>query len=195
MDINATNSGKSHTLWRTLLLLSTLLLEFSHADMLWPEDRQRLNVAINLLPACLSADLALPKKLSQSGKLRILVLHDNQKNTALSVSSGLLALENIAGFSLDVDIVSTSDRQSPFESPIAAIFIATPGIKSEIFNNWIEYHQTTVFSPFSGDVERGAVAGIHVTDRILPYINVTQAKRAGVIYKPFFLRIAKQYDE
>jgi hypothetical protein len=163
--------------------------------MLWPEDKQRLNVAINLLPACLSADLALPKKLSQNGKLRILVLHENQKKAAFSVSSALLALENIAGFSLDIEIVSTSDRQSPVTSPIAALFIATPGIKSEIFNNWIEHHQTTVFSPFSGDVERGAVAGIHVTDRILPYINLSQAQKAGVVYKPFFLRIAKQYDE
>ncbi|MEJ2619618.1 MAG: hypothetical protein P8163_05015 [Candidatus Thiodiazotropha sp.] len=115
--------------------------------MLWPEDRQRLNVAINLLPTCLSADLALPKKLSQTGKLRILVLHDNQEKAALSVSSELLALESIAGHGLDVAILSTSDRQSPFQSPIAALFIVTPGIESEILNNWVEYHQTTVFPP------------------------------------------------
>ncbi|MCG7989336.1 MAG: hypothetical protein JAZ20_03140 [Candidatus Thiodiazotropha weberae] len=195
MEIKAIRRKKSHSLWRGFLLLILLLSRTCFADILWSEDKQRLNVAINLLPACLGADLALANKLSPSGKLRILILHDNQKKVALAVSAGLLALKTIAGFPLDVEIISTSDIQKPVLTPITALFVATPGIKSEIFNNWVEYKQTTVFSPFSGDVERGAVAGIYVTDRILPYINLTQAKKSGVVYKPFFLRIAKQYDE
>ncbi|MBW9268381.1 MAG: hypothetical protein K1566_01950 [Candidatus Thiodiazotropha sp. (ex. Lucinisca nassula)] len=185
----------SRSLWRGVVLLILLLSRTCFADVLWPEDKQRLNVAINILPACLMADLTLSDKLSSSGKLRILVLHENQQKVALSVSAGLLALKSIANFPLDVEIISTSDRQKLNPSPIAALFVATPGINSEILNNWVEYKQTTVFSPFSGDVERGAVAGIYVTDRILPYINLAQAKKAGVVYKPFFLRIAKQYYE
>ncbi|MCG7897903.1 MAG: YfiR family protein [Candidatus Thiodiazotropha lotti] len=195
METKTTSSEKIHSLWRGFLLLILLLSRICFADILWSEDKQRLNVAINLLPACLGADLALADKLSVTGKLRILVLHDNQQHVAMAVSAGLLALKTISDFPLEVEIVSTSDRKKPDLSPIAALFVATPGIKSEIFNNWVENKRTTVFSPFSGDVERGAVAGIYVTDRILPYINLTQAKKAGVVYKPFFLRIAKQYDE
>ncbi|MET0081279.1 MAG: hypothetical protein ABW119_22720 [Candidatus Thiodiazotropha lotti] len=195
METEAIRREKRYSFWRGFILLLLLLSRTCFADILWSEDKQRLNVAINLLPACLGADLALADKLSPSGKLRILVLHDNQQKVALAVSTGLLALKTIADFPLDVEILSTSDRQKPDLSPIAALFVASPGIKSEILNNWVEYKQTTVFSPFSGDVERGAVAGIYVTDRILPYINLTQAEKAGVVYKPFFLRIAKQYDE
>ncbi|MBV2089307.1 MAG: hypothetical protein KUF72_00295 [Candidatus Thiodiazotropha sp. (ex Ctena orbiculata)] len=195
MENIAISKEMSRSLWRGVVLLILLLSRTCFADVLWPEDKQRLNVAINILPACLMADLTLSDKLSSSGKLRILVLHENQQKVALTVSAGLLALKSIANFPLDVEIISTSDRQKPNLSPIAALFVATPGINSEILNNWVEYKQTTVFSPFSGDVERGAVAGIYVTDRILPYINLAQAKKAGVVYKPFFLRIAKQYYE
>lgn len=195
MDIQGRRLLKSFADRDVWLLFTVLVFKTCFANSLWPEDVQRLNVGINVLPACLIADLALSKKLTPSGKLRILVLHKNDYASALSVSEGLLALKTIGGYPIEIVILSTSERQEPYNTRVAALFIASPGIKPEIFNNWIRHNQTTVFSPFTGDVERGAIAGLYVTDRILPYINISQAKRAGVIYKPFFLRIAKQYDE
>lgn len=195
MKIPGRRDLKRFTIRHLCLLLSLLFFKIATADSLWPEDAQRLNVGINILPACLVADLALSKKLTPSGKLRILVLHKDNYASALSVSEGLSALKRIGGYPMEIEIISTSERQEPHDKPVAALFIASPGINSEIFNNWVRYRQTTVFSPFLGDVERGAIAGLYVTDRILPYINTSQANLAGVIYKPFFLRIAKQYNE
>lgn len=185
---------KEQISWLAWFLLTFLMLRICVADNLWPEYTQRLNVGINLLPACLSADLSLANKLTPEGSLRILVLHQNDQAAASSVATSLLALKTIGGYAVEVETLSTSAPQLSDDSPVAAIFIASPGIKSEIFNHWITDRQSMVFSPFSGDVERGVVAGLYVTDRILPFINLSQAKKAGVVYKPFFLRIAKQYD-
>ena len=178
-----------------LVLLSGTVLSLALADTLWPEDAQRLNVGINLLPACLSADLALQEKLTPDGMLRILVMHHNDLISATTVASGLLELEAIRGFPLQVEIISATSPGSPDPDPVAALFIASPDIQTTVFDHWVAQRQTQVFSPFSGDVERGAVAGLFITDRILPFINPARAKLAGVRYKPFFLRIAKQYDE
>ena len=48
-----------------------------------------------------------------------------------------------------------------------------------------------VFSPFEGDVERGAHGGISVRDRILPYINTSALQRDGIRLKAFFTKVAE----
>ena len=65
------------------------------------------------------------------------------------------------------------------------------GVGAARLRAWSERFRTLVFSPFAGDVEAGAVAGIYVADRILPFINLRQAQRAGIRFKPFFLKVAR----
>jgi hypothetical protein len=43
-------------------------------------------------------------------------------------------------------------------------------------------------------VEEGAVAGIYVADRILPQVNLAQARRARLRFKSFFLEVARPYE-
>ncbi len=78
--------------------------------------------------------------------------------------------------------------------PLGGIFVASLDVGGKRLRLWSERHRTLVFSPFAGDVEAGAVAGIHVADRILPFVNLPQAHRAEVRFKPFFLDVAHRYE-
>lgn len=78
----------------------------------------------------------------------LFAFYNQAGSTGYSVSAGLLALKTINGFPLQVEILSTSDRPNPDHSPSTALFLVTPGIKSDIFNNWVGSIQTTVFLPF-----------------------------------------------
>lgn len=164
----------------------------SLAQSLWPEDEQRLNVGIKLFPACLGADLALADKLDADGELRVLVVHDQNPAHADSTVRQLRQLGKIAGYPLRVASTALSVLERQANEHIAALFIVSPGLPEQLFSDWVQNHQTLVFSPFAGDVERGAVAGVFVSDRILPLINNAAAARAGIRFKPFFLRIAEQ---
>ncbi|MCU7906349.1 MAG: YfiR family protein [Candidatus Thiodiazotropha sp. (ex Epidulcina cf. delphinae)] len=176
-------------------LLLSVFATISPADKLWPEEEQRLNVGIHLFPACLNADLSLSEKLTPEKILRILVVHDQDPAHAQAVASGLRELDDVGGYPLQVDTVSLTALGAHETERVSALFIATPGIQSDIFNRWARQHHTMVFSPFAGDVERGAVAGLYVSDRILPSVNLSQAEQAGIRFKPFFLRVAKHHDE
>ncbi|MCU7922409.1 MAG: YfiR family protein [Candidatus Thiodiazotropha sp. (ex Dulcina madagascariensis)] len=178
-------------LWLLLSASATIAL----SNKLWPEEEQRLNVGIHLFPACLNADLSLSGRVTPNGALRILVVHDQDPVHAETAAAGLRELHSVGGYPLKIDKVSLASLVTHETDRISALFIATPGIQTDIFDRWAREHQVMVFSPFAGDVERGAVAGLYVSDRILPLVNLSQAERAGIRFKPFFLRIARHHDE
>jgi len=164
------------------------------AETVWDEDRQRLNIGIKLFPACLAADQALASKLDDKGHLVILVLHTDAPALAAAVAEELRSLEKVQDLPLAIRVI-TPDQLAAFDGQrIAALFVAAPGVPSELFERVVRGHRALLFSPFAGDVERGAVAGIELSDRILPYINLRQAEAAQIRFKPFFLRVAAHYE-
>ena len=165
------------------------------AQGLWREDEQRLNVGIKLFPASLGADLALAQRLDDQGKLRILVVHDGDEVHAGQVVKGLAEVSQVGQYPIRVLAVALDDLGRFADQPVAALFVASPGIPQVVFREWAYRQKTLVFSPFAGDVERGAAAGVFVSDRILPYVNPRWAQKAGIEFKPFFLRIARLYED
>lgn len=164
--------------------------------LLWREEEQRFRVGLKLFPACLGAVESLQEKRLPDGDLRVLVVHDGPAQTASEVVRNLKRLGEIRDFPLLVESVSAAklDASAAGSGSVSGIFIASVGVGSQRLRAWSERYRALVFSPFAGDVERGAVAGIHVTDRILPYVNLVQAARAGVRFKPFFLQVARKHE-
>ena len=161
---------------------------------LWQEDAQRLRVGLKLFPACLGALEALDDALAQDGSLRVLVVYEGSEAPARQAVSSLETIDRIRGHPLRASILSASALDQGTGGPAAGIFVASLGLTPKRLRTWSERDNIMVFSPFAGAVEAGAVAGIHVADRILPAINRTQAQRARVRFKPFFLKVAWQYD-
>lgn len=182
--------------WACLLLLGLSLWGGAAPGLagelpLWREEEQRFLVGLKLFPACLGAVASLEEKRSLEGELRILVVYEGQAETAWQAVRRLDEIKRIRGLPLRVSALSAGDleRAAP---PVAAIFVASLEVPGARLRHWSERFQALVFSPFTGAVEQGAVAGIHVADRILPYINRAQAERARVHFKPFFLQVARQ---
>ncbi len=161
---------------------------------LWPEEAQRLRVGLKLFPACLGALESLEKRLAPDGSLHVLVVYQGADDTARQVVLSLAKVGNIRGLTLVVQAISATALDADRDMFVSAVFVASVGVPGKRLQAWSEQHQALVFSPFDGDVEAGAVAGIDVTDRILPYINVDQTRRAGLRFKSFFLDVARQHD-
>ncbi len=183
--------GGRRWLQRLLGLCALIHLLAAHSQVLWPEEEQRLHVGQKLFAACLTADEDLGRKVTAEGEILVLVVHAGMPDLAGQVAGELLAVERVAGRRLRVQIIEATQVAGYRGPPVAGLFVATPGAGDGLLADWGERLGALVFSPFAGDVERGAVAGIFVSDRILPLVNLNQARNAGVRFKPFFLRVAK----
>ncbi|MBK1620905.1 hypothetical protein CKO42_21250 [Lamprobacter modestohalophilus] len=173
-----------------LSCLLLLWLSSAWALPLWQEELQRLRVGLNLFPAVLGAQEQLSAQRNADGVLEIVIVYRSTDKAAQQAVASLEALDQVQGHPLRVSVVPIEQLEPNREPPLAAIFVASSGLEPDLLRRLSERHQVLVFSPFEGDVSAGAVAGIHVADRILPSINLAQARRAGLSFKPFFLRVA-----
>lgn len=179
-----------------LLMLCALMLGVLAArgddPGLWREDAQRLRVGLKIFPAVLGAMEGLAQRTAADGSLRILVVHDGSPADAAAAVAGLDGVGSIHNLPLAVSAVAPD--AVPQNGPIAGVFIASVGIDAGRLQTWSARQGALVFSPFAGDVARGAVAGLYVADRVLPEINLAAAQRAGIRFKPFFLKVARPYE-
>ncbi|WP_242513354.1 YfiR family protein [Halochromatium salexigens] len=132
----------------------------------------------------------LQQRQSADGQLLVVVAHQGSNDAVKQVVSTLEEINQVQGMPLDVKVLPLDDLQTYRGPALSGIFIASVEIEPESLRQLSVVHGVLVFSPFAGHVQAGAVAGIHVTDRILPAINLAQARRAGVRFKAFFLRVA-----
>lgn len=160
---------------------------------LWQEEEQRFRVGLKLFPAILGAIDDLEDKHAAGGKLEIRVVYERSDSVAREAASALRGMGRIGELPLNVQTMSAGELEAE-DSLLAGIFVASVNIGGKRLRLWSERHRALVFSPFAGDVEAGAVAGIHVADRILPFVNLPRAQRAEVRFKPFFLKVARRYE-
>ncbi|MBK5940873.1 YfiR/HmsC family protein [Halochromatium roseum] len=136
----------------------------------------------------------MPAQRNADGVLEIAVAYRASEQAAKQAARALEQLGQVQEIALAVTILPVERLAANPERSLAAIFIANSGLEPALLRRLSERYQVLVFSPFEGDVAAGAVAGIHVADRILPAINLEQARRAGLSFKPFFLGIAQHAD-
>lgn len=166
----------------------------AQGDTLWQEDDQRLRVGLKLFPAVLGALESPEDEAVGDRTLRVAVVSEGSPEGADRAASALRAIGQIRDRPLRVVNLDAKGLDSFTEGPLGGVFVASPGFSGARLRAWSERLRTLVFSPFPGDVEAGAVAGIHVSDQILPFLNLPQARRAGVRFRPFLLRVARHYE-
>lgn len=166
----------------------------SLAALLWEEDAQRLRIGLKLFPACLGALESFPASATRAGAWQVVVVHRDDPDTAREAREALAALGSVRGLPLSARVAEAEELEALEEAAVSAVFVVSLGLESEHLKDWSERYGVMVFSPFAGDVERGAVAGISIGERIQPAVNLTQAARAALVFKPFFLRVARQHE-
>jgi hypothetical protein len=48
-----------------------------------------------------------------------------------------------------------------------------------------------LYSPFEGDVERGATAGVSIQSKVQPFVNAGTLKSSGIALRRFYLDHAR----
>ncbi len=182
-----------------LLLLASILTLHPFGDFSHGAEREavRCRAGLDLFPSLLAADLNIRNKTGRDGKLCLLLLHANNPEKAKEFAAHLTSVGRIRGLPIRVDIaVEQSFDQYYKDQTIAGIFLTQP--LSHRLNSIIAFareHRCILFSPFEGDVERGVSGGMHISDRVLPYLNISALKAANIQIKSFFLRVSMRHEE
>ncbi|NEV63978.1 YfiR/HmsC family protein [Thiorhodococcus minor] len=171
-----------------------LLVPQGASETLWREDAQRMKVGLKLFPASLAAVEALERRRGPDGKLLVLVAYSGTGAAAREAAAGLKSVATIRDLPLRVALVSAVELDVYAGDRPAAVFVASVGLEPRRLRAWSERQRALVFSPFADAVEEGAVAGVRVADRVRPSVNLVQARRAGIRFKPYFLEEAYAYE-
>jgi len=173
-------------------ILLGLVLPQSWAD---EADHRRAIVGLKVFTAFIAADLELTEKTSDDGRLTLLLLNRGDDLTTKSMATRLDTVEKIRGFPIRVEQLHIRDLGKYQGPEPTGIFIAEWLPDLDPILAYAEDHKALVFSPFLDDVGRGVHGGLSVTDRILPLIDMQAIDASGVRIKPFFLEVARHYEE
>jgi hypothetical protein len=185
-----------HRAFRSLPLAIMMVLFFLSANC-FPGARedQFVRVGLEFFPSLIAADQDISTKTGADGKLLLVLLYKDQKEAAETVARHLEAIETFRDIPIRIVLTNDSSFKTHQDTPIAGIFITQElGRELDAVIDYGKAHNSITFSPFEGDVERGVLGGISISDRILPYVNMDTMQRAGIRIKPFFLRIAERYE-
>ncbi len=192
----AAGNGLTRTLCVALAVLILIGSPWLGAVAADEYDARRVAVGINLFPAVLAADRDISEKRSDAGLLVLLLVHRDDPRPVERLAESLRDKGAIRGIPLRVDVVEIEQLPSHSPEGVAGVFVAQRlGEDMPTVIDFCRRHHLLSFSPFEGDVERGVAAGIVVSDRVLPYVNVAAMDAAGLRIKPFFLRIAERYGQ
>lgn len=182
------------------LLLGALLAVFGLASAAVQADSyddRRVRTGARLLRSLLEADLGLEQRLRDRGQVAIWVVASSDSRLtdllALLAPAGDAAPVRLLGRRLHAEVIAqpwVSQQPAP-----AAVFLAQrlDAAAFEQLRDWSIRERVILYSPFEGDVERGATAGLAIEARVQPFVNMGTLEASGIELKPFFLRVAKAH--
>jgi len=155
-------------------------------------DERRVRSAARLFRYVLAADVDVVNKAGADGNLQVLVY----ARPGQDVDAVLKLLAPASGGKVrDRSLVAATIAELPgADAPApAGVFLAAPLPDPEFQRllDWSIERRVLVYSPFEGDVERGASAGIAVEAKVLPYVNLTTLEKSHIQLGKLFLDVAK----
>ncbi len=185
------------------LLLGILLgiLSVLHGALGGPQE-QRVQIGLRLFRTLLAADRDLAEKVNAEGRLELALIYRDDRTQAEKFATALQASGHgseqgkIRNYPIQITLADGARLQELWRQAPAAIYLVQP-LPDPVLEAVIRYgidHQRIVFSPFAGQVEKGALAGLAIEVRVMPYINGTTLKQSGVRLTHLLLKVAKMYD-
>lgn len=180
----------------SILLLVNLFggLSFAIGDEL---EARRIKTSLAIFPRIIAVDENIDRKLDTDKRVQLVVAYGRDTVTAQNQVSVLTtSVQNIGGRPLTVRALSVNSLFNADPGTVSGLFLSErleDGELESILQFARERH-IIVFSPFSGDVERGVAAGIAVGSQVKPYFNLSTLKRSEIAINPTLLRISKHYE-
>lgn len=158
---------------------------------------RRVKISLSLFPKIVAVDNGFQSKLTEDNKVKLVFVYDRNKSQAKALAREVgKANRNIVNFQVDCLSVPLTDQLQDQLAAPTAIFIAEP-LGEDDFRQLVLYginKGVIVFSPYSGDVERGATVGLAITSRVFPYFNNNTLQASGVEINPILLEMSKRYE-
>ena len=154
----------------------------------------RVWAGIEIFPSYIAADQSLKGKVGDDGKIHLLIIYRRDKNRALEMADTLNRLEKIKNYPVSAEVLMEKDFTENVYNHVAGAYISERISDLPAFLVKASKSRILLFSPFEEDVEKGVPAGLYITDRITPYLNLTAMKRFNIDLKSFFVRISEIYD-
>lgn len=160
---------------------------------------RRITTGAKIFRALLAADVDIAQKVNSDGKLRLCLLYLNDAGKAEIAAATLRNRDDtrIRNFEVNLEILPYSGCVGKNAKGLAGIFL-TQALSDEQLKTLMECAKTNrivVFSPLEGDVGRGVHGGIAVEARVRPHLNMKALHEADLRLKPFFMRVAKPYED
>jgi hypothetical protein len=192
------NPNNRHLVFVWLLgLVSGLGLIWSLAARASDVADRRIQISLPIFPRIVAVDNGFRDKVLPKEKVLLSFLYESNKDKAEKLAEALKQkLTNVAGLEFTAQAVSVQDQLAAKALIPTALFV-TEHFSQQTFVAVLEYsikNQRIMFSPFVGDVERGATAGIAITSRVKPFFNVKTLKRADIDINPILMKLSKRYE-
>jgi len=160
-------------------------------------EERRIKISLAIFPKIVAVDQDLESKLTRDNNVKFLFVYDNNKSKAEALSELLRdKVTNIAGKPVRIVVMNVRDVSLIFTDRSAAIFI-TERLDKTQFDKIVRVgvsEQIMVFSPYAGDVERGATVGVAIGNRVRPYFNVDTLNTSKVNILKKLLKVSKRYE-
>lgn len=176
------------------LMLGVGIASLGYAD---ETEKRRVDISLSIFPRVIAVDNNFPEKVTDDEKVLLLFIYDRDKKTAEELTQRMEGdNSNIGGMGLSVGVMQAGELSRHKQDTPTALFLAERlerGQFTEVMK-YAEKNNRLVFSPFSGDVERGASVGISVTNRVKPFFNLPVLKRSGIVIHPLLIKMSKRYE-
>lgn len=175
-----------------------MLLGISASDNLFADEteKRRVDISISIFPRIVAVDNQFREKLNKDKKAQLLFVYDSDKKFAQDVAARVGgAANNIGGMPIVTRVEAVTEMLPGNEVPVA-IFIVEKlsGEQLEKVVGYAESANRLLFSPFSGDVERGVMVGISVTNRVKPYFNMSALRHSKVVINALLMKMSKRHE-
>ncbi len=158
---------------------------------------RRVQISLPLFPRIVAVDKRFQEKLTEDNKARLVFVYDRNRTKARELAKSVgKSNKNIVNVKVDTVSMPLVEQLKENSLTPTAIFVAEPLGETD-FRDLVLYgidKGIIVFSPYSGDVERGATVGLTITSRVFPYFNNHTLEQSGIEINPILLDMSKQYD-
>ena len=166
------------------------------------QDDPRVQIGLRLFRTLLSADEDLEAKVAPQKGLDVVLFYRDDAGAAKTFGEALLNTGHgvqqgaIRGLPLQVHISDDPTLAEFAAHPPAGIYLVEPlsGETLAAVADWAANHHRLLFSPFEGDVERGASAGFVIEVRVQPHLNLAMLERSSVRLKDLLFKVSKLHE-
>lgn len=158
---------------------------------------RRIKISASIFPRIIAVDKKFSEKVDSSGNIKLGMIYHSDKEKALNISRIVTRkIKHISGNKIVFEYINMAETDFTVLGRMAGLFFVHP-VPDTILKKLRQYsikHNSILFSPFEGDIERGVMASIFVGAKIRPYFNLTSLAEANIKLKPALIKVSKTHE-